>query len=294
MKPVGLYELIDRAYTTRLRGADNQQNNTGLIYRLPSLGRSTQLFGAREGALTGAPGGGIGESVTQGIGLGGFNLHNRSGGAIVMGIGVRIPNRFWSAGTWDDDAATPFTDDTTNAQDDAAGVIPLETTTGDDGFVAHSRVLFNAISLDVGTASVGAGAVRGVRYTNAAGSGWTDFANLFLQDASTGVMSTGENLVVWAPPSDWGLTQAAGLSGIPGGRYALNVRATTAPTTAAVADSLSLYRLYYLTEAVADNGSLVSDSMQGELVMTPGDALVCLFGTANNQNRVSCLVRSRE
>lgn len=292
MRPIALYELIDRAYTSRLRGNDSQQNDTGLIYSLAGLG-VVNVAGSREGALTQGASGGTGESAFTGIGLGYFRLHNRSGGAVSMGIGVRIPNRFWAAGAWDDDATTPFTDDTVDAQDVGATDFPLETTTDNDGFVVHSRVFFNAISLDVGTASVGAGAVRAARYSNAAGSGWTNFANLFLQDASTGVMATGENLVIWTPPSDWGRTQSTGLSGIPRDRFAVNVRATTAGTTAAVADSLSIYRLYHLTEAVADNGTL-EVFPAAEEVMTPGDALVCLFGTANNQNVVTALVRPRE
>jgi len=296
MRPVGLYELIDRAYTPRLRGANNQQNNTSLIYQLPTV-RTTTTFGAREGALTGSPGGGIGETAFSGIGLGGFSLHNRSGTTgISVGIGVRIPNRFWAAGQWVNAAATPFTDDTADAQDvDTADDVALETTTNSDGFVVHSRVLFNAISIDVDTADTGGAPVRAVRYSNAAGNGWTDFANLFLQDGAATAYITGEQLVIFSPPSDWGLTQAAGLNGIPGGRYAINVRANTAPaTTGATAASLSLYRLYYLTEGIADNGTMEPVAMQGEMVMMPGDALVAFFSVANNQNRVTALVRPRE
>ena len=284
MRPIGLYELIDRAYPFRLRGNDNQQTNTGLIYRLPQLGVTS---------VSGVSGGGTGESAFAGIGLGYFRLHNRSGGAISMGIGVRIPNRFWKAGQWVQADATPFTDDTDDAQDAGANDFPLETTVTNSGCVLHSSVLFNAVSFDIGTASTGGGAVRAVRYSNAAGDGWTDSANLFLQDASSGDMATGENLIVWAPQADWGLTQAAGLSGIPGGRYALNLRATTAPITAASANSLSLYRLYHLTEAVADNGTLETFP-PAEEVMVPGDALVAFFQTANNQNCVTALVRPRE
>ena len=290
MRPIGLYEPIDMAYTFRLRGDDNQQNNTGLVYRLPAV---TTGFGAREGALTRGAGGGAGETATQGIGLGYARLHNRSGGAISMGIGVRIPNLLWRAGAWDDDATTPFTDDSVDAQDVGAGDFAPETTTASDGFVVYSRFRFSVISLDVGTASVGGGAVRAVRYSNAAGNGWTNFANLYLQDASTGVMSTGENLIVWQPPGDWGTIEAGGLSGIPEGVYAVNVRATTAPTTAAIVDSLSVYRLYGLTEAIADNGTLEYAYGGVELAMYPGDALVCFFGTANNQNGVTALVRPR-
>jgi hypothetical protein len=72
----------------------------------------------------------------------------------------------------------------------------------------------------------------------------------------------------------------------------MNVRATTAPTgTAAVAGTIEIFRLYGLTEALADNGTyeqLFIDPIEME-----GDALVALFGTtANDQNRVTVQYRT--
>lgn len=279
MNAISVYHLVDLAQTVRLRGDDNQQNDTGLLYQVPGAGRTPS---------TGAP-------IGRGIGLGGFSIHNRSGSTLTAaGIGIRLPNTLWGAGQWVNADATPFTDDTADAQSTTAADVALETTTDNDGFVVHSWYPFSALSIDVVTASVGAGAVRAVRYSNAAGDGWTNFANLFIQDGASGVWATGEGIIAWVPPANWGRTQAAGLSGIPGGRYAINVRQTTAGTGAAVADSLSVYRLYFLQENLADNGLYEWWPGGAEAFMYPADALVALFSTANNQNRVTALVRPRE
>ena len=277
------WNFVDAAYPYRLRGT-NQQTNTGLLWTPPSY-RVNQSGGAPATSTL----------LCQGLALGSFSLHNRSGGSIIAGIGVRIPNRYWIAGQWDDDGATPFSDDTADAQSTAASDFALETTTNNDGYVIASRVPFNAISWNIGTASVGGAPVRAVRYSNAAGSGWTDFANLFVQDADTGQYTTGEQILVVSAPVDWGQTQAGGLSGIPAGLYAMNVRATTAPTTTAgIGTSLEIFRLYLLTEAIADNGSREWTPTNGAMKMPPeGDALVALFsGTANNQNRATASVRT--
>jgi hypothetical protein len=87
---------------------------------------------------------------------------------------------------------------------------------------------------------------------------------------------------------------------VPLGYYGIRVLATTAPvTTAGVADSLSIYRLYFLTEAVGDNGTLSQDFGAKDFIMATdpstgevyGDALVALFSTALDGNRVTALVR---
>ena len=287
MKPIAEYTLIERNQIVRLRGADNQQNNTGILYRPPTPGVTS--FGAQEGALTRSVGGGTGESLLMGIGMGNFALWNSSGGTIVVAIGVRIPNVLWGAGQWVDAAATPYTDDTTDAQDAGANDFAMETTTNNDGIVIHSRVSFNLVSYDIGTA--GDAATRAARYSNVTGTGWTAIGTNLLLDT---LEATGERLHFFHTPPDWGTTQAPNLSGIPSGRYALNLRATTAPAaTVALADSLSIYRMYFINEALANNAFYTRDFGSMEAVMSPGDALVAFFGTADNLNAVSAMVRPR-
>ena len=287
MKPIAEYTLVERNQTVVLRGADNQQNNTGLLYRPPVAGTVNITGSASPDALTRGAGGGVGESLVMGIGMGNFALFNSSGGTITVAIGVRIPNALWGAGQWVNAAGTPYTDDTTDAQDAGANDFAMETTTNNDGIVIHSRVHFNLVSYDIGTA--GDAATRVGRYSNAAGTGWTDIGTNILLNT---LEATGERIHFFHTPPDWGTTQTPNLSGIPSGRYALNLRATTAPAaTVALADSLSIYRMYFINEAVGNNAFYTRDFGSMEAVMSPGDALVAYFGTADNLNAVQAMVR---
>lgn len=284
MHPIRSYTAVDVGYPYILRGT-NQQTNNGLLW-LPPTYRAVQRGGQPVTVDT---------LVSQGAALGMVELQNRSGGTISVGIGVRIPNHLWIAGAWDDDGATPFSADTTDAQDTDASDFPLETTTNNDGYVIASRVPFNAVSIRVGTASDGGSAVRALRYTDLEGDGWaTAISNTYAFSGATGNYSTGEQVVVFATPGDWGRVQASGLSGIPTGYYAMNVRATTAPTvTAGSATSIEIFRLYLLTENVTDNTSLFRDFGAKDFVMEgESSGLVAFFGTADVGNRVTALVRT--
>lgn len=286
MNPVSCYQTIEVGYPVILRGT-NQQTATGLIWAAPTY--------------TGTARGTLPDTATlrsDGIALGNFELHNRAAATIAVAIGVRIPNRFWRYGLWTD-ASTTVTDDTTDAQSTAASDAALETTTDNDGYVILSRVKFNGVSIRVGTASSGGSAVRAVRFSNSAGTGWNAApANLFAQTAATGNYSTGENVVVFAPPYDWGKSSSLATS-LPDGYYAMNVRSTTAPTaTAGVATAIEVFQLFFTTEGVADNTSLSKDFGAKDCLMgwdategLVGDGLVAFFGTANDQNRVTVQVR---
>ena len=287
MIPGTSYNSVDVGYPYKLRGT-NQQTDTGILYRTPS--HKTYSIGGVTAVDT---------AYTPGMALGYFSLHNRSAATVVAGIGVRVPNYLWTFGQWTD-ATTTYTNDTTDAQDAGDDDVALETTTNSDGFVILSRVPFNAVSFDVTTASLGGTAVRAVRFANAAGTGWqTAESNLLIHNVSSGDYATGENLIVFFPPVDWG--KSSGLAtGIGNGYYAMNVRATTAPsTTAGLARAVEIFRLYLGTEGVADNATLQEEFSGREFRMIDtldqglvGDALVALFGTANDQNRVSAQVRA--
>jgi hypothetical protein len=112
-------------------------------------------------------------------------------------------------------------------------------------------------------------------------------------------------------PTDWGKTAAAGLeTGLAGGYYGLAFRSTTAPSQKAQATGVEIFRLFFLTEGVADNGSLSQDFGAKDFVMALdafsneglyGDALVAAFldpaaasqgVKADIGNRVSALIRS--
>ena len=284
--------LIDVGYPYRLRGPSLSQSDDGLMWTSPKQ-RINQV--GRDAANPSSSS----LIMMQGVGVSYYSLHNRSAAAGVHGLGVRIPNRYWIAGQYVD-ATTTFTDDTVDAQDAGTGDFALETLTVNDGYIVASRCPFNAISIDIGTASVGT-PVRVLHYSNVAGTGWTALTNYFILTGSggnyavTGTTIANEALCVFAAPSDWGLSSSLA-TGLPNGYYALRVQSTTAPTTAGVADNMSLYHLAFLLEGVADNGTLSQDfgknryipigtrTASGEWV---GEALVALFETANPQNRAT-------
>lgn len=289
--PITVYQTIEEAYAYRLRGT-NQQTDVGLLWKLPSY----KVNNSGVGLPT------YGIERTPGLGLGYFSIQNRSGAAAVVGLGVRIPNRLWVAGQWVD-ATNTFTDDTADAQNTTTNDFPLETTTTSDGYVIASPVKFNAVTINVTTASVDAGTVaRAVRYSNTAGTGWTNFpANaIWVQDGAALNYVAGENLVVFEPQTDWGRVTA--ISTIPTGWYAINVRSTDEPaTTAGLAKAIEVCRLYFLKEAVADNGTNTQDFGAHEARIgwddregLFGDALVALVaGTGTDYNSpVTVLVRA--
>lgn len=274
-----------------LRGTDQQVGDellaAGALWSLPGRATPLNIVGGTTPSV-----GSTSYLVRGALAITNYVLHNRSGSTIAVGIGFRLRNDQWKAGQWDDDAATPFIDDTVDAQDIGAstGDFALETTTANDGFVIASRHKFHWVSLNVGTAGVGAGTVGAVRYSNNAGTGWTalatnqSFADTFTRSAGVN-FAVGEQVFVWAPPIDWG--RVTNLSGIPDGYYALNVRATTAPaTTAALAVAIEIGTLVVAVEGVVDNATI---SEEETFEREPfSDALVAFFGTANAGNLVKC------
>lgn len=279
------YTTVDKGQPWKLRGT-HQQTQNGLLWTPPSY-KSWATGG-------GAP-------VTHygpGLAVGYFALHNRSASTGVHGIGVRIPNYLWKFGQWTD-ATTTYVDDTTAAQDTTADDAELETTTNNDGYVILSRVPFNAVSLNITEASSGGTAQRAIRFSDIAGTAWqTAETNTFIPPKTGGDYAEGESVVAFATPLDWGLSSSLATD-LPDGYYAMNVRATTAPSAAAgEAGSIELFHMYFLTEGLTDNATLLEEFTGRELVIAEhngfvyGDALVALFETANDQNRVTVEVRS--
>lgn len=261
------WEAIDKAPTALIDGGD-PSSNTHVLY---SHARSAS--------------GGIRLQLAY------FSLQNRSGGAANIGIGVRIPTTMWKAGQWVH-ATTTYTDDTTDFQDAGASDAALETLTNNDGFLVSSTKQFNALCINVGTASVGV-PVRVLEYSSGT-STWTAITNYISFAGASAVYPTGENVIVWVPPANWAVMAAGHGTGVTVGHYGIRVRATTASGTAGLASTMSVHRLYFLTEGLADN-NLIDVPLGGMYfpMDLQGEALVSYISTVNNQNRVTALVRAR-
>jgi hypothetical protein len=158
-----------------------------------------------------------------------------------VGIGARTHKSQWKFGKWVDSTST-YTDQTTAAQEIAtSNDVTLETLTNNDGFVIASQHLFNLIDIYASTASVGAG-VRVLEYTKADGT-WGSITNAYVMPPSAAewlITGSHENLIAFEPPMDWAKAVAAHGTNVPLDHFCIRVRATTAPSTAGLARSITI------------------------------------------------------
>lgn len=264
----GPWELVDKACSKVLDGGD-PNSNSYVLYTHPR-----------------------GEAGGLHLQVGYVRLQNRSGASAAVGLGVRLPMKLWKAGQWVH-ATTTWTDDTTDFQDAGTADAPLETTTNNDGFLVSSPFIFNALSIAVATASTGSPG-RVVEYSTASGT-WTALSNfLSFGGENTNYTGSAENVIVWVPPSDWEVMTGSHGTGVTAGHYGLRVRATTAPTIAGVASTMSVHRIYFPLEGIADGG-LYEIPLGAEYARfeANGEALVAFFSVADPQNLATALVRAR-
>lgn len=263
----GPWELVDKACSKLIDGGDPTSNNY-VLYTHPR-----------------------GESGGSNLQVAYMRLQNRSETDAVVAMGVRLNTGIWKAGQWVH-ATTTYTDDTADFQDVGATDAALETTTNNDGFLVSSGVLFNGLSINVSTASVGT-PVRVLEYSTGTSS-WATLTNALSFDGAGANYNTAENVIVFAPPTDWARMTSSHGTGVTVGHYGLRVRATTAPSTAGIAASMSVHRLYFPIEVLSDNN--VYEIPLGSMYATlepNGDALVAYFSVSNPQNLVSAVVRAR-
>ena len=234
-----------------------------------------------------------GETTPIQLQLAWARVMNREASATSFGVGMRLHKNAWKAGQWTN-ASTTYTDDTTDFQDADTADAPLETTTINDGFIVQSSSIFNALSILVQTASTGS-PVRILEYSNSSG-GWTTLSKV-ISAAATSSNYTGsatENLLWWSPATDWAPIIAGHGTGLTLGLYGLRVRATTAPTVAGVATSMTVHRIYspsinvaqYSVHQIDFGGFYAPLSMEG-------DALVFATSTVSTGHPCSALVRAR-
>lgn len=217
------------------------------------------------------------------------SIHNRTGSDAVCGVAVRIPVDLWTAGQWVQ-STTTFTDDTTDAQDAGTSDFALGTTTNNDGWCLFCDIPFNVVSVVVGTAASGGSPAFDLAYTIAGGT-WTAITNAFVMPST---IATGEQLVWFAKPQGWAVSESGHGTGVPTGKYGIRVRATTAGSSAGgSANLLVVGHCIYATEGIADNKvALVTN--EGETPLSPqGDALCAVISVADNQNRADMKYRMR-
>ncbi|UOF78541.1 hypothetical protein [Caudoviricetes sp.] len=180
---------------------------------------------------------------------------NRSGASVIGGFAARLHTRMWTSGTWTAATGT-VADNTGGAQNATDDDVPLETTTANDGYIVAAYERFNMLALRLTTASVGAGAVRVVEYSQAGGS-WATLSNpIVAWPGGVIAVTPATKLVWWAIPTDWAPVESGHYTvggSFLDGKFAVRLRATTAPTTAALAGSLSVFLCQNVNLAIADD-----------------------------------------
>ncbi len=221
-----------------------------------------------------------------------LKVQNRSGSVAAIGWGGRLPldETLWKAGQWVN-ATTTFTDDTTDAQDAGTGDFALTTTTNNDGFIVFSQIPINLLSLIVSQATTGS-PVYEVSYTVAGGSWATlTLGNLLVAPA---LAATGEQLLWWENPGDLVVSVSGHGTGVPVGYYGYRVRATTAPSQAALATQIIPGVIMDSIKSVGVDGVASWDYGSGEMTLPPQcDALALAISVASDQNQVTARYRLR-
>ena len=147
----------------------------------------------------------------------------------------------WYAGQWTE-ATSAYADDTTDAKDTGVDDFPLCTTTTKSGFAVVGAEKFCRVTIQIGIAQVGS-PVYVYYYWN--GSDWTALTDYIVDTPVYTTVNVSTDLS-FIPPDDWRPLpntttwkdkDAASLKD----NYAILMKATTAPTTAPVADYIGVY-----------------------------------------------------
>lgn len=138
---------------------------------------------------------------------------------------------------WSRIAATPNVDRTATIQ--AGTAVTLFTTTNNDGFLAYGVSPFNKITFTISQASTGA-PVYTYEYFN--GSAWAALTLTTTPDYT----ATGSTFLAFTAPSDWAVGDGTEVGGSTS-YYAIRALATTAPTTAVQATSMTVTNTTYDT-----------------------------------------------
>tara|TARA_Y100000310_G_scaffold225116_1_gene227130 strand:- start:9028 stop:9801 length:774 start_codon:yes stop_codon:yes gene_type:complete len=211
-----------------------------------------------------------------------IEVQNRSGSSINLGWGRLLANAGWKAGQWDDsEASAKYEDDTTDAQESTANDFALTTTTNNDGFVVQALQRFHVVGITQGSTTEAGSPVY--EYTYWDGSSWTALTLIDTPDFT----SAADTYLSFHAPVDWAKGGDTN-DNIDTDKYAIRVRATTAPSTAPLGTILWVVRLLQFEEAVPDNNSIIwsETGARGQSVLEGGEGIIPYFGTANASNGV--------
>lgn len=198
---------------------------------------------------------------------------NRSGGSAAVGFLRKLGDQAWKLGT-----VTPnFADATVSIQ--AGGTVSVISTTNGRGFAVQALKPFNLVGLSVTQAATGT-PVYVYEYWN--GAAWTAMPML-----ATPVLTTlGDKFFLFAPPGDWALGGGVG-EGYDTDKYAIRIRATTAPLTAVQANGAWVATLLDYQEDVPHNGRIAFVGNHKAEHLEAAEEFMPYFGAASAQNLIN-------
>ena len=292
-------EHVTKSQDTVLRGRDQQETTLrtrNLLYEGP---QETLRSHRGPGASTSWPTQ-VNEAVQThttrgqtGMRLQSFEMHNRAGAAITVGIGFRWQNDIWEAGAYDNSVTNQYT----RSEDlqDRTAIALGDTTNTSDGFVIFSERKWDWLSINVTTATDdnAENGTIGCSYTDEAGTAWitvsggTDLQGIVdsITTSASIELTDDEHVFVWNPPHDWGKTAGTLGGNFPADMYGFRiVNTVVSDLVAAVVTGMEIGSMKTSGEALADNGLWENEQMSW--VDFDADGVVALFETAAPGNMV--------
>lgn len=208
--------------------------------------------------------------------------HQRTGGAVDVGILKKLSTASWKFYTITA-ASTPDALEVTSTIQ-AGTAVTIFTTTNNDGYLMSARQRFNMIGFNIANEIAAGAPVFSYQYYN--GSAYTTLTTTAVPTYT----ATGTALVVFNAPTDWVVGTTAAVGG-DSSNYNILVRATTAGSDTATADSAWVGQFLDFQEGVADNGSLeLNLNIDRPLILDGNEAVYPYFGgTANALNTMRVL-----
>lgn len=197
--------------------------------------------------------------------------YNGSSSSCDIALGIGFNNSTWSLYA----VGASVVNQTTNIQ--AGSAVTLFDTTNNHGYIVQGKRKFSEVRFNVSQASTGS-PVYTYQYWN--GASWASLT-LF---STPNYASTGQKTLVFNSPSDW--TVGAGGLGPDETQYSIRVLATTAPTQAVQANSMTAIKIIVFREAIGTKQHLEVLFKERQLLLESGEALYPYFSVADAKNAV--------
>ena len=205
-----------------------------------------------------------------------FAAHNRSGGAIDVGLLKKLPNSSWKLQKL---VAADTPDATDVTVDIQAGVATTVFETTNDGILIQSRKRFGLIRFTASIVSVNLTPV--LQYFNG-----TDYVTLPTIEILANFSANAVNYLVFAPPIGWRKGTTVAIGGDTS-LYSIKLTSSSTTTTDPILTNLDIGEFIRFKDSVSSNGILeLTNSREFPLEFEAGEDLMPYFGAASEDNIV--------